>query len=206
MKLFRFLTLFVVGLFLLFTNTTAQTNFGFRAISVNSHFGNDANQKLYHRDIMSENSLTLEPGILLSVENSFDSKTSIQFSTAMLWDQVDKISGFSQVMLKYEFYKSWKTSISAGFGPTVHYRQTRKSIPEYADEGIYTDNGKWQTQISWLSGEISLHYFLTKRTDFILSVNHTQARAVGIAVGFKIWLGSRPRKSNQKGCNCPSFR
>lgn len=206
MKLIRYLLLFSVPALLYISKIQAQTNIGIRAITFNSHFGNDANQELYSRNIISNGILTLEPGLMFSLENFVNSKTSFQFSSAMLWDQVDKISGVSQILLKYQLLRSWKTTVSAGFGPAIHYRQSRSAIPEYLDEGIFTDNGTWQTKISWLSGEISLQYFLTKKTDFLLSLNHTQAKAIGISAGFRFWLGHTGRKNKDKGCNCPSFR
>ena len=206
MKFNRFLLVFSMLIILNFTEIQAQTNIGIRIITLNSHFGNDSNTELYTRNLVAGGVLTFEPGILLSLETHVETKTSFQFSSAMLWDQVDNLSGYSQAMLKYQFYKSWKTTISAGFGPAIHYRKNRTGISEYTDEGVFTDNGVWQTKVSWISGEISLQYFVTKRTDVILSVNHTQARAVGLSAGFKFWFGDKPRRTKEKGCNCPSFR
>ena len=94
MKFNRFLLVFSMLIILNFTEIQAQTNIGIRIITLNSHFGNDSNTELYTRNLVAGGVLTFEPGILLSLETHVETKTSFQFSSAMLWDQVDNLSGY----------------------------------------------------------------------------------------------------------------
>ena len=106
---------------------------------------------------------------------------------------------------KIKLIKSFKHSIYFAVGPGIYYRKSWSDIEGYTNEPIYNESSGWQYKFSWLSGEIEYNYYITKYSDFTVSINNTQAESIGIAFGLKYWINKNPGK--KKGCvSCPSFK
>jgi len=149
--------------------------------------------------------LAVEPGLLFSYEGYASSTTALKLVQSLILDKAMHISGMTQLMIKFRLVKSFKHSFYFGFGPAYHYRKTWADMEAYVDEPIYNESADWQHRLNWLSGEIEYNYYLTKRSDLSVSINHTQAESIGIAFGYKYWLNKNPGK--KKGCvSCPSFK
>ncbi len=184
----------------------SQTNFGIKIATISCEFGESVNLPLYKNSIDKNGRFALNPGIIASLEIFTDKKISFQASTGVFADRAKKVSGYSQITLRYRIIKHWKHSVYAGIGPVFHYRQTWENIENYEPEDYYTSNGKSQTKFTWASAEISYRYYLSKKVDFTVALNHTQAHGISLTTGFKFWLGKKPRLGKGKGCNCPSYK
>jgi len=196
---------FLVFAKLIFVSGFAQTNIGIKFASLSAEFGEKLNDSLYVNSFGKDKAFAFEPGLIATFEAFTDEKLSFKFSTGVFRDRAEKIAGYSQITLNYMLLKEYKHSLYFGVGPAVHYRQSWNSIQGYIPENFYTDNTENQSKISWLSAEILYRYYLSKTTDFTVSLNHTKAHGISMSLGIKYWLGSKPRYGKSKGCNCPSY-
>ena len=197
--------LVIVFIFSCFQKTFSQDNFGVRAITVSAQPADKKNVNLYQNKLDNNGTFATEPGLMFFYESFFNKKASFQISTAVFNDRIGNAAGFSQIMLKYRLFRVWKHSMSIGFGPALQYRKSWTNNELYVAESYFSQSDNKEFKLSWLSGEISYEFYINKKTDFLLSINHIQPQTAALLVGVKLWLGKKPRTSKGKGCNCPSY-
>lgn len=181
----------------------AQNNFSLKLSPISYQFS-DVQPELVKLKPGGDGKLAFEPGLLFSYEEFAGSNTSLKVSQAIILDKATKLSGSTQIMIKFRAIKYFKHSVYAGFGPIVHYRQSWTTIENYVPEPAYKIAGDWQYKFSWLSGEVEYNYYLNKYTDLSVSLNQTQAESIGLAIGFKYWFSKSPKK--KRGCvSCPGL-
>jgi len=155
--------------------------------------------------LSSDGQLAVEPGILFSYETYATSNTALKLSQALLLDKASHLAGATSIMIKFKVAKSFKHSLYMALGPTFHFRNSWVDMESYLDEPVYNSTETWQHKFSWLSAEIEYNYYINKKTDLSISLNHIQAESVGVAIGFKYWINKKPRK--KRGCiSCPGLR
>jgi hypothetical protein len=181
-----------------------QSSTSFKLITISVNPFENKNAKLCKTNLSSSGNVTFDPAILFSAEFFGDPLTAIKFNQAAGVDCALKFYGFSQIMIKRKIWEEYKNSISIGFGPVVHYRNSWKTLPDYVDEEVYSDDGDFQYKISWFSGEIEYNHYFSKKSDLCISINHIHRESFGIAIGFKYWISKQP---SRRGCiSCPSFK
>ncbi len=196
--------IFAILFLLSFIQIIAQNNISLKLTNL-SYQLTETQPDLIKLKISENGQLALEPGLLFSYEGYASSTTALKLVQSIILDKAMHISGMTQLMIKFRLVKSFKHSFYFGFGPAYHYRKSWADMEGYVDEPIYNESTDWQHRLNWLSGEIEYNYYLTKRSDLSISINHTQAESIGIAFGYKYWLNKNPGK--KKGCvSCPSFK
>lgn len=191
-------------LILLGCHVLAQNSVSFKANTLTCQF-TETQPALAKLKLSGDGKLAAEPGIIFAYETYANSNTALKLSQAILLDKASHLAGATSVMIKFRLLKSFKHSIYLALGPTLHFRKNWADMDEYVDEPVYNSNEDWQHKISWLSAEIEYNYYLNKKTDLSISLNHVQAESVGLAIGVKYWINKKPRK--KRGCvSCPGFR
>ncbi len=180
----------------------SQNSLSARIITVSTHPFADINLPLHQNPIDNSGYVTFEPGLILSYDRYLFKKFSFRFSTAVMNDRFNLLSGYSQILLKYKILKYYKHSIYIGFGPAVHYATDKTYIENYVNEENYSIVNNTMYKISWLSGLVEYNYLINKKTDLALALNHIHPRSIAISVGVRFDLPD----PNGKGCNCPGYR
>lgn len=203
MKLRHLFSLFLL-LLIFFNNTiTAQNSVSFKANTLTYQF-TDTQPELANLKLTNDGKLAIEPGVIIAYEAYATSNTALKLSQAVIFDKTGHLAGATSAMIKFRLLKSFKHSIYAALGPTLHFRKNWADMDEYIDEPIYNSTDEWQHKISWLSAEIEYNYYLNRKMDLSISLNHIQAESIGLAVGVKYWINKKPRK--KRGCvSCPGF-
>lgn len=192
--------------FILFSATilylNSQNSLSARIITVSTHPFAESNLALHQNPIDNSGYLTFEPGLVLSYDRYLFKKFSFRFSTAVMNDRFNLLAGYSQILLKYKILKYYKHSLYVGFGPAFHYETDKTFIENYQNEDNYSIVNNTMYKISWLSGLVEYNYYLNKKTDLALALNHIHPRTIAISIGVRFDIPD----TNGKGCNCPSFR
>ena len=145
-------------MFLCTTHTHGQNTMSARFITLSSHPFLKENLSLHKNTIGSKGYFTFEPGLLLSIDISVAKRTWVGISGSIVYDRFEQFAGNGEIYLKYRIFKYWKHFFYIGFGPTVHFCNSRDSIPEYINEEKFQGDGNLQYRISWLSGFIEYNY------------------------------------------------
>jgi len=187
----------------IFSNySKSQSNVSFRFSTLSVNVYDTLNTSIYKTKLIDNGILTIEPGLFFSGEVFGNDYTSAKFIQSIRIDACTKIMSTSQILLRYRVFKKWKNTITFGIGPVLFLRQSWQSIPEYNQEGYYTNSSSFQNSVMWFSGEIEFNKQFSKHGDLTLSLNHLSPYSVGVLIGYKYWMS---RKSSH--CNtCPSFR
>jgi len=193
-----------ITIFLLFSFgiNSAQSSFSARLITVTSHPFAKQNLILHKNPIDNNGYITFEPGLILSYDKYLVNKFAIRISTSVMNDRYKTHTGYSQVMLKYKILKYYKHSVYIGFGPAIHYSSNKSNIENYTNEDNYKIANNTMYKIAWLSGMAEYNYYISKKIDFVVALNHTDTRSLGISIGVRFDIPD----PNGKGCDCPSFR
>ncbi len=189
-------------LILTFGMLSAQSSLSTRLLSISTHPFAKQNLPLFQNTIDNKGYITFEPGLILSYDRYIAKNLSLRLSTAVMNDRYNTLAGYSQIMLKYKALKYYKHSLYLGFGPAVHYETDKSAIPGYVNEEKLKTADNTMYKIAWLSGMIEYNYYISKKLDFTLTLNHTHSRSVALSLGVRFDLPD----PNGKGCDCPSFR
>ncbi len=179
----------------------AQSNMSIKANSLSYNFYKNENSNLYKTKLLNNGELTIEPGIQISAEFFGNLYTSVKVMQTIKSDACTKVSGSTQVLIRYRLYKRWRNSIFVGAGPVFFYRESWTGQDNYIDNNFYDQSDFMDYKNVWFSGEIEYNYSINKEGDFSLSVNHINGNSLGILFGYKYWFSRKPRKN----CNCPSY-
>ena len=196
------ITLISILLLFSFGISSAQSSFSARLLTVTSHPFAKQNLTLHKNPIDNNGYLTFEPGLILSYDKYLVNKFALRMSTSVMNDRYNTLAGYSQIMLKYKVLKYYKHSVYLGFGPAVHYSTNKMSIENYINEDNYKTANNTMYKIAWLSGMAEYNYYVSKKTDFVITLNHTDVKSLGISLGVRFDIPD----PNGKGCDCPSFR
>ncbi|MBN1251882.1 MAG: hypothetical protein JXR51_10580 [Bacteroidales bacterium] len=201
MKIFKAFFNILLVLLIFECNLSSQTNISVKFLSLTYEF--DAlNSVFYNRKLNEKGSFCLESGLIFSFEAYSNENTAIKFSQSLFYDKLSQLSANTQIMIKFKLIKHFKNSLYVGIGPNFQLRKARNSINGYIDEAYYENLNDLQYKISWLSAEIEYNYYLNKKTDLSISINHIQPKSIGLAVGLKYWINKVPKK--KRGCiSCP---
>jgi hypothetical protein len=181
----------------------AQNNISLKCTSLSYQF-TETQPEILKMQLSNNGKLAFEPGLILAYEGYASSSTALKLSQSAIIDKAMHLSGTTQVMIKFRISKSFKHSFYFGFGPAFHYRKSWSDIEGYVDEPIYNQSKDWQYKFNWFSGEMEYNYYLTKYSDLSISLNHTQAESIGIAIGYKYWINKNPPK--KRSCiACPGL-
>lgn len=198
MKFLNILILLLVNGGLIF----GQSSLTVRLTTISAHPFAKENLALHQNKIDNLGIFTLEPGIILSYDKYLVKKFAFRISTSVLKDRFNTLSGYSQIMLKYKALKYYKHSLYLGFGPAVHYETDKFSMENYVNEDKFKQTKSAMYKILWISGMIEYNYYVSKKIDFALTLNHVHPRSIGLSIGVRFELP----EPNGKGCDCPSFR
>lgn len=194
-----------IQLFLLllfsFVISSAQSSISAKLITLTAHPFAKENLVL-HQKIDNTGVVTIEPGIIISYDKYLIKKFSFRFSTSFMQDRYKSIAGGSQILLKYKAVKYYKHSFYFGFGPAIHYSVNRNLVKGYTNEDNYVLSNNYLYKISWLSGLLEYNYYISKKLDFSLALNHTDTKSLGLTFGIRYDIPDL----NGKGCDCPSYR
>jgi hypothetical protein len=157
---------------------------------------------LHQNKIDNKGYLTFEPGIILSYDKYLFSKFTLRISTSAMKDRFNELAGQSQIILKYKALKYYKHSLYFGFGPSVFYESNKLSNENYINEDNFKLSNNTMYKIAWLSGMIEYNYYISKKMDFALTLNHIHPSSIALSIGIRFALPD----PNGKGCDCPSFR
>ncbi len=190
-------------LFILAYNLTfAQSNLSFRVIGFGINPLNDINKHLYKQNFIDSTGLfVFEPGLQITGEIFGSERLSFKFAQAYMKDQIGYNSGYSQLTVNFRIINKKKHYLQFGFGPVIHYRKNWSNNPLYKKDKSYYISNLTQFKVSWLSGEIEYNIKMNKKTDFVMSINNIQPRAIGLFLGVKYWV-TRKHQNNTK---CPSL-
>ncbi|MFN8254271.1 MAG: hypothetical protein U0W24_01195 [Bacteroidales bacterium] len=193
----------IIVLFLKGITILAQNNISLKLSTISYQF-TETQPELLNLQLSENGKLAFEPGLIFSYEGYASSNTAFKFLQSAIYDKAAHFSATTQVMIKFKIAKSFKHSLYLGFGPAVHYRKSWSDMDGYVNEEVYTEKSDWQYKINWLSGELEYNFYLGKFSDLCISINHTQAESIGLAIGYKYWINKKPVK--KKGCvSCPSL-
>ena len=185
-----------------FSKIYSQSSLSARLLTVSTHPFANKNLPLHQNKIDNKGYLTFEPGLILSYDRFLAKKISFRISTAVMNDRLNTLAGYSQIMLKYKMLKYYKHSLFLGFGPSAFYETDKSDDRNWVNEDNYKLSGNTLYKIGWLSGIIEYNYYITKKMDFVLTLNHTHSRSVALSLGIRFDLPD----PGGKGCDCPSFR
>lgn len=182
----------------------AQSSLSARILTVSTHPFANQNLPLHKNSIDNKGFVTFEPGLILSYDRYLAKNLSFRFSTSVMNDRYNTIAGYSQVLLKYKLVKYYKHSFYIGFGPALFYETDKPNIENWVNEDNYktADNNEILYKIGWLSGMIEYNYYITKKIDFAVTLNHIHSRSLALSLGVRFDLPD----PDGKGCDCPSFR
>jgi hypothetical protein len=200
----RYIQIFqIVILFFATLSISAQNNISFKLSTISYQF-TDLQPELADLKISDNGKLAFEPGLIFSYEGYASPITAIKFLQSAIFDKALHFSATSQIMIKFRLVKSFKHSFYFGFGPAFHYRKSWSDMSTYETEELYTEKSGWQYKMNWLSGELEYNFYIGKFSDLSVSINHTQAESIALAVGYKYWINKKPLK--KKGCiSCPGL-
>jgi len=188
--------------FISFGILSAQSSLSARLLTVSVHPFAEQNLPLHQNTIDNSGYITFEPGLILSYDRFLAKKISFRFSTAVMNDRYNTLAGYSQIMLKYKLLKYYKHSFYIGFGPAVFYETDKSNVDGWINEDKYNLSGNTLYKIGWISGMLEYNYYLTKKIDFAVSLNHSHSKSFALSLGVRFDIPD----PNGKGCDCPSFR
>jgi hypothetical protein len=195
--------LFFFILFFAGQEIKAQTNLSLKLSTLSYQF-TEVQPEIVKLSLSGNGKLAFEPGLIFAFEGYASQSTAIKFLQSVILDKALHLSATSQIMIKFRLIKSFKHSFYFGFGPAFHYRKSWSDIDGYIDEPVYSNNSGWQYKMNWFSGELEYNYYLNKFSDLSISINHTQAESIGLAIGYKYWINKNPPK--KRGCvSCPGL-
>ncbi len=198
MKIISILILF----FFSFGISSAQSSFSARLISVTAHPFAKENLSWHQNKIDKLGYLTFEPGLILSYDKYLIKKFSLRISTSAMKDRFNGVSGYSQIILKLKALKQFKHYLFLGLGPSVFYETNKFNNPNYTNEENFNLSNNTIYKFFWLSGMIEYNYYVSKKMDLALTLNHIHPHSIALTVGIRFELPD----PNGKGCDCPSFR
>lgn len=181
---------------------SAQSSLSARILTVSTHPFANQNLPLHQNTLDNKGYITFEPGLIVSYDRYLAKNLSLRLSTSVMNDRYNTLAGYSQIMLKYKLLKYYKHSFYIGFGPAVFYETDKSSIENWVNEDNYKTADNTLYKIGWLSGMIEYNYYITKKIDFAVTLNHIHSRSLALSLGVRFDLPD----PNGKGCDCPSFR
>ncbi|NPA68174.1 MAG: hypothetical protein GXO50_06155 [Chlorobi bacterium] len=179
----------------------SQSGLSAELLTVSTHPFAGQNLSLHMHKIDKNGYITFEPGIIISYNRHIKKRISIKISTAALKDRFDTFAGYGTAMLKYKILKYYKHSVYAGAGLSVFYETDKSYIEDWINEDNYKLSGNTLYKIS-ISGFLEYNYRINKKTDLVLSINHTHLKSFALGTGIRIKLPN----PGGKGCDCPSFK
>lgn len=191
--------LFVLVVFAQKTN--AQQNISIKLFGVTADFWEKHDPAIYPNKLREDGRFLREPGIVLSYEiySSFHELFAFEVLQGGYYDAVNQFAGFTHIGIRRKFLQLYKHSMTIGFGPTMHYWQSRDNVEGYVrDESVNYEFGL-EYRMAWLSGELEYNYYLTKSSDISLTVNNIHPKAFTVAIGYTYWIS----RKQSKNCNCP---
>ncbi|MCF6183016.1 MAG: hypothetical protein L3J56_00065 [Bacteroidales bacterium] len=180
----------------------SQSSLSVRLLTISAHPFAKQNLPLHQNKIDNKGYFTFEPGLIFSYDRFIAKKLSFRISTSVMNDRYNTLAGYSQIMLKYKVLKYYKHSFYIGFGPAIHYETDKTGTEGWVNEANYKQSGNTLYKVSWLSGMAEYNYYLTKKIDLAVTLNHTHSRSLGLSIGVRFDIPD----PNGKGCDCPSFR
>ncbi|NOZ34730.1 MAG: hypothetical protein GXO80_05475 [Chlorobi bacterium] len=194
--------LFILSFFTGITVLSAQSSISARLLTVSAHPFAEQNLPLHQNTIDNSGYITFEPGLIFSYDRFFVKELSFRISTSVMNDRYNTLAGYSQIMLKYKVLKYYKHSFYIGFGPAVFYETDKSDIDGWVNEDNYNLSGNTLYKIAWLSGMAEYNYYLTKKIDLAITLNHSHSKSFALSLGVRFDIPD----PNGKGCDCPSFR
>ncbi|MCF6366258.1 MAG: hypothetical protein L3J35_08660 [Bacteroidales bacterium] len=181
---------------------SAQSSFSAGLLTVSTHPFAEQNLPLHQNSFDNKGYVTFEPGIIMSYDRFLIKNLSFRATTAVMNDRFNLLSGYSQVLLRYKLFKHFKHSLYFGVGSAIFYDTDKTSIENFVNEDNYIIGKNAMYKIGWLSGMVEYNYYLSKKVDLAITLNHSHSRSLAISFGVRIDIPD----PNGKGCDCPSFR
>ncbi len=202
----RILNIFIfISIFGIVSITKGQKNISFKLLSITTNQFENRNSSIYKSKLTDNGKFTFEPGILFTYEVYANQNSALKINQALYNDRCSKLAGFSQILVKFRLGRIWKHSFSIGIGPILHYRKDWSDIEGYQDENLYKVWSDWQQRFSWISGEFEYDFYLNKKGDLSISINHIHAEGISLAIGYRHWISKKSKK--KRGCvSCPLFK
>ena len=194
--------LIVTFLIINFGLISAQSSISAGLLTVSTHPFSDQNLILHQNTLDNKGFVSLEPGLILFYDRYLINKLSFRATTAVMNDRFNLLSGYSQLLLKYKLFKYFKHSLYIGIGSAVFYDTNKTSIDNFVNEDNYKIVDNTMYKIGWLSGMVEYNYYLSKKVDLAITLNHTHSRSAALSFGVRVDIPD----PNGKGCDCPSFR
>jgi len=171
--------LFFICLLILPVKPVFSDAIGLEILTLTSHVSRYTIQlgKQYHRKLSSDGRHVLTPGIEAyydkQSDNAFASVNSLRFVIAGYFDSMNHFSGYFAFTPRWAFFKQKNLNLNVGLGPTLIFRESWNSIPEYRDDGYYHESKVFSSTYQYkliLGGDINIHYRLNGKTEFVWSI------------------------------------
>ena len=171
--------LFFIYLLILPIKPVFSDAIGFEIITLTSHVSHYTIQlgKQYHRKLLSDGRHVLTPGIEVYYDKQSDTNlasiNSLRFVVAGYYDSMNHFSGYFALTPRWILFKQKKMSLNLGLGPSLIFRESWNSIPDYQDDGYYHESKVFSSNYQYkliLGGDINIHYRLNRETEFVWSI------------------------------------
>jgi len=181
-----------------------QSNVGVKLFGVSYHPFAENNEALHKIPLDRNNDWLLEPGFTFTYEAGTGfSLTSAKLMQSIYLDQASQPAGMTYFGIHRKIFHLYKNMITIGIGPTLFYRSDWSTIDGYQEDLDYKTMGNVQYKMAWITGEIEYVYYVSKRSDMLLSINMLHPKAFTMMIGYRFWIS---KKAKRKACDCPGFK
>ena len=154
---------------------------GMEIITLTSHISDSTIQlgEDYHRKLSDDGRHLITPGVELYYDNQIPYRStyayidSLRAVAAGYYDSMNHFSGYIAYMPRWIIFKFKKTSLNFGIGPTLIFRESWKTIPQYRDDGYYQESENFLPGYQYkfiLGGDINIHYEINNRLEAVWSI------------------------------------
>lgn len=185
--------------------TFSQSNFSIRLSGLNYCFTKYSIQNYFKNGLNKNNSLVLEPGLILTYDSYITGDYfSFRIKQGLYLDKINMKSGFTSIGLRRKIFSNFEHSLNLAVGPCINYRESWINIPNYGNEDNFNYSGNTEYKFLIINAELEYNYSISPKSDISFSINYNQPYTIGFSAGLRYWFNKKVR--NKKKCiSCPSF-
>lgn len=148
---------------------------GAEMIFLTTHLSDETIQlgEKYRRKLSEDGRVIITPGIEIyydkEVKERFIYARDLRFVAAGYRDSIDHLAGYLAILPRWELFAKQRISLSFGLGPTLIFRETWNTVPEYRDDGYFQEAHGYQYK--WIvGGDLDLQYKVSDRIQVVWSI------------------------------------
>lgn len=148
---------------------------GAEVLLFTTHVSNDTIHlgELYRRKLSEDGRFIITPGVEIyydrDLARSILRAQRVRLVAAVYRDSIDHLAGYLAVLPRWNLLERDLFRLDFGVGPTLIFRETWNTVPQYRDDGYFQESHGYQYK--WImGGDLDLQYRISEGVQVVWSI------------------------------------